>query len=239
MTNQSPTHLDHPETLTLDVRPNARPGTVKSQHGQVLQVPAGWELLEPGDATLTRRVKKAGPTWTVKTKKGRRTFSQGLWASGQIIEAERAALLEERDTDAYKKKLTQGRQRRAKQQEAYVEDFEAAVLDFLSFLPQHQPLAQTMARAIAEHATPVGSGTVARTKRIPIEQRAESATIAWMRHQTTAYDSMSIPRVKGMRREVRRKLAARSRELLSRYRDPELEVPTDCPLALAIAQATL
>eukprot|EP01035_Chromulina_nebulosa_P056444 gene56444-77358_t len=59
----------------------------------------------------------------------------------------------------------------------------------------------------AAHATPVGSGTVARTKRIPIEQRAEAATIAWMRHQTTGYDSMTIPREKGLRREVRRMLA--------------------------------
>lgn len=50
------------------------------------------------------------------------------------------------------------------------------------------------------HATPVGSGTVARTSRIPIERRAEAAVIAWLRHQTTAYDDMKIPRVKGRRR---------------------------------------
>ena len=68
--------------------------------------------------------------------------------------------------------------------------------------------------AVADHATPVGSGTVARTKRIPVERRAEAAVIAWMRHQTTAYDSMPIPRVKGKRREVRRLLAQRSKELL-------------------------
>ena len=39
-----------------------------------------------------------------------------------------------------------------------------------------------------------------------------------MRHQTTAYDSLKIPRVKGKRREVRRMLAKRSKELLTRYR---------------------
>jgi len=49
--------------------------------------------------------------------------------------------------------------------------------------------------AVSQHATPVGSGTVARTERIPIQQRAESAVIAWMRHQTTAYDNMKIARV--------------------------------------------
>jgi hypothetical protein len=36
--------------------------------------------------------------------------------------------------------------------------------------------------------------------------------IAWMRHQTTGYDGMVIPRVKGKRREVRRLLARRSQE---------------------------
>jgi hypothetical protein len=34
---------------------------------------------------------------------------------------------------------------------------------------------------IAEHATPVGYGTVVRSKRIPIEQLAEAEIIAWMR----------------------------------------------------------
>jgi hypothetical protein len=30
------------------------------------------------------------------------------------------------------------------------------------------------------------------TKHIPIEQRAEGAVIAWMRHQATGYDGMVI-----------------------------------------------
>ena len=94
--------------------------------------------------------------------------------------------------------------------------------------------AHLMARAITDHATPVGSGTVARTKRIPIEQRAEAAVIAWMRHQTTGYDGMVIPRVKGKRREVRRMLAERSHELLERYRRGE-SVGEECPLRRALA----
>ena len=94
-------------------------------------------------------------------------------------------------------------------------------MKFLAFHPAHADLADRLARAVTDHATPVGSGTVARTKRIPVEQRAEAAVIAWMRHQTTAYDSMTIPRVKGKRREVRRMLAQRSKELLSRYRSGE------------------
>jgi len=64
-----------------------------------------------------------------------------------------------------------------------------------------------------------GSGTVARTALIPIEERAATkAVIAWMRHQTTAYDSMAIARVKGERLEVRRLLARRSHEFLRNYR---------------------
>jgi hypothetical protein len=46
---------------------------------------------------------------------------------------------------------------------------------------------------VTTHAAPVGSGTVARTERIPIERRAEAAVIAWMRHQTTAYDNLALP----------------------------------------------
>ena len=38
----------------------------------------------------------------------------------------------------------------------------------------------------------------------------EAAVIVWMRHRTTAYDNMAIPRVKGKRREVRRLLAQQS-----------------------------
>jgi len=78
-------------------------------------------LLPPSDAALTRRVKEAGPSWTVQEEKGRKTLT--------------------------------------------------------------------------EHATPAGSGTAARTQRIPIEKRAESPVIAWLRHGTTARDDMKIRRV--------------------------------------------
>ncbi len=114
-------------------------------------------------------------------------------------------------------------------------EFQASVLAFLDFAPEHQALAMALAKAISDHAVPVGSGTVARTQRIPVEQRAEAATIAWMRHQTTAYDHLTIPREKGKRREVRRMLAARSRQLLERYRQGSSRTPeSNCPLQGAI-----
>ena len=140
-------------------------------------------------------------------------------------------------------RATPGRQeaasrRREQVQAEYVEDFHGAVLAFLAFHPSHADLADRLARAVTEHATPVGSGTVARTKRIPVEQRAEAAVIAWMRHQTTGYDDMAIPRVKGKRREVRRMLARRSQELLDRYRRGE-PIPEGCPLRRALAPESI
>ena len=87
---------------------------------------------------------------------------------------------------------------------------------------------------MTEHATPVGSGTVARTKRIPVERRAEAAVIAWMRHQTTAYDSMHIPRIKGERRQVRRELAEISRAVLDLHRGDAPHAPAACPLCKAV-----
>jgi hypothetical protein len=124
--------------------------------------------------------------------------------------------------------------RRDQAQAEYFEDFFGAVLAFLAFHPNYAELASRLARAVTDHATPVGSGTVARTKRIPVEQRAEAAVIAWMRHRTTAYDSLTIPRIKGKRREVRRLLAHRSQELLARYRQGE-PVPADCSLQKVLA----
>jgi hypothetical protein len=114
-------------------------------------------------------------------------------------------------------------------QSEYVQDFHGAVFAFLAFHPIHSDLADRLAKAVADHATPVGSGTVARTERIPIEHRAEAAVIAWMRHQTTGYDGMVIPKVKGKRREVRQMLARRSQELLGRYRRGET-IGEYCPL---------
>jgi hypothetical protein len=213
--------------------PGPTPDTVLSPDGQTLSPPPGWVLLPPGDAALTRRTKAAGDYWAVAEKKGRKLFSQGIWADGALIETLRAQLEGERGTESFAKKREADARRRDKAQGEYVEDFQAAVLSFLAFHPQHQEWAVRFAEAVTRHATPVGSGTVARTQRIPIEQRAQAAVIAWMRHQTTGYDDMVIPRVKGQRREVRRQLASRSQQLLSLYRRG-LAVAPNCPLQAAL-----
>ena len=207
--------------------------SVRADDGQILHVPADWELLPPGDATLTRRVKAAGPTWAVQHRKGRKVFSLGVWAPAKRIAAIRAELKSERSTDSYSKRRAADTARRARKQREYVGDFRHAVLEFLNFAPNHAEIAEKVSKAVTQHATPVGSGTVARTQRISIEKRAESAVVAWLRHQTTAYDTMQIARVKGKRLEVRRMLAERSRVLLDKYRDGRAAEST-CPLRQAI-----
>jgi hypothetical protein len=219
--------------MTTNFSPGPAPNTVRAADGKVLVVPEGWVLLPPVDAALTRRVKADGDHWVVAEKKGRKIFSRGIWASAATIDRIRSELETERSTEGYAKKKEADARRRDKAQAEYVEDFHGAVVTFLAFHPSHADLTNRLARAVTDHATPVGSGTVARTKRIPVEQRAEAAVIAWMRHQTTAYESMKIARVKGKRREARRMLARRSHELLERYRRGEAN-GEDCPLKKAL-----
>jgi hypothetical protein len=157
-----------------------------------------------------------------------------VWAPAATIDRIRAELQAERSTESHARKQATAVRRRDTAQREYVADFFGAVVAFLAFHPDHAGLADRLARAVADHATPVGSGTVARTQRIPIERRAEAAVIAWLRHQTTGYDGMAIPRVGGKRREVRRQLARRSQELLDRYRRGEPATP-GCPLYEALA----
>ena len=215
--------------------PGPTPATVLAPDGQVLAVPPGWVLLPPGEPGLTRRVKADGAHWVVQERRGRKTFARGVWADAAANDRIRADLAAERTDPSYARRQAAAAGRRERVQGAYVADFAAAVRSFLAFHPAHASLADRLARAVTEHATPVGSGTVARTERIPIDQRAEAAVIAWMRHRTTAYDSMAIARVKGERREVRRHLAARSHELLRRYRRGD-SAPEVCPLGAALAR---
>ncbi|MBK9990335.1 MAG: DUF2293 domain-containing protein [Verrucomicrobia bacterium] len=219
---------------TREVRPFAKPRHVLSADGCILAVPAGWILLPPGDPALSRRIKQDGPSWTMIEVKGRKRFSKGIWAPAVRIEVLRAELVVERQDPGYQRKLDSGRKRRAAEQVVYAEDFRGAVLACLDFHPLHASKAEALSRLIADHAVPVGSGTVARTERIPIDQRAAAAVIAWMRHQTTGYDHMHIPLVKGKRREVRRMLAQRSIQLLKLYRQGQTIDEAKCPLAQAL-----
>ncbi len=221
-----------PPCLTL--APTADDRVFLDEKGARYSPPADWGCLPPGDAGLTRRVKAAGDSWVVVEKRGRKTFSRGLWASAAIISAERQQIDAERDTPEYAKKRASDVARRERSQAEYVVEFEAEVLRFLRFHPRYVEHGRTLARRVAVHATPVGSGTVARTKRITVDQRAEAAVVAWMRHQTTAYDSMTIARVKGERREVRRELAQISRAVLDLHRVERAHLAESCSLCKAL-----
>ena len=214
--------------------PTADPLVFVAPDGRRVSPPEGWVCLPPGDAAFTRRVKLAGPSWSVIEKKGRKAFSKGLWAPAANVTAVRDALEAERGTVAYAKKRATDVARRERAQTEYVAAFEAEVEAFLAFSKEWRPLGTALAKLVAAHATPVGSGTVARTKRIEIDERAEAAVIAWMRHQTTAYDSMQIARVKGKRREVRRELARVSRGVLDTHRRDVPHGVTGCPLCTAV-----
>ncbi|MGC6466067.1 MAG: DUF2293 domain-containing protein [Akkermansiaceae bacterium] len=218
---------------SMIVSPADEERMVLSSEGKKLQVPDDWALLPPGDAALSRRIKKDGPSWTVIEWRRRKKYSHGIWAPAERIDFLRKQLEEERADPSYQWKLEAGRKRRAKEQENYAGEFEQAILEFLSFSDEFQEMAVELAKRVTLHAIPVGSGTVARTKTIPVERRAEAAVIAWMRHQTTAYDEMTIPRARGERREVRRMLAGRSREILESYREG-VEVDPGCPLKKAL-----
>ncbi len=218
----------------LVLAPTADPRVFVAPDGKRFSPPSDWSCLPPGDAAITRRVKQAGPSWSVLEKRGRKLFSKGLWAPRETIESVRAAIQAERSTEGYAKKRVADVARRERTQAAYVVTFEEEVMGFLGFSSEWDLLARAMARKVAAHATPVGSGTVARTKRISVTERAEAAVIAWMRHQTTAYDRLDIPRIAGKRRQVRRELAHISRLVLDQHRRNVPHGIQGCPLCTAI-----
>lgn len=212
----------------LIVKPGAR-GELIGQKDEIVTPPLGWNFLPAGDAGITRKVTSKGAFWRVEVKKGRRTISLGIWAPENTITQAKQEVQEIRLTDEYKKKQTYAVERREKRQVEYDAEFCRAVERFLDFHSIYKELEKKLAKAVTVHAIPVGSGTVARTQKIPIEERAALAVIAWMRHQTTAYDNLKIARIKGERRAVRRSLAQQSSAILTNYREGRMATE-NCPL---------
>jgi len=210
-----------------------RDGNPVDEDGKRVEIPSGWGFLPAGEAGLTRKVTAKKQFWRLQVKKGRRVMSKGIWAPQITIDQAREEVEVQRNSPKYQHRLDSERRRREAKQAVYAQEFLEAVRAYLHFASCYQQVEQAMAEAITNHAVPVGSGTVARTTRIPLEERASRAVIAWMRHQTTAYDGMVISRIKGERRRVRRMLALRSKELLSAYREGR---PHDrhCPLQRAL-----
>lgn len=199
-----------------------------------LSIPPGWIFIKSGDPGLTRRIKSTGDYWLMVHRHRNRIESIGLWAPAAAVHQIQTTLTTERANPAYQKKLDASKRSREAKQQVYEVEFRDAVLAFLAFSPIWAEFAEKFADTVTAHAIPVGSGTVARTRLIPIARRAEAAAIAWMRHQTTAYDNMTIAKSKGERREVRRQLSELSRQLLSNYRTGKNIDIAKCPLAKAL-----
>ncbi len=197
--------------------------------------PTDWTFLPAGDAGVTRKVTSQKIYWKVVFKKGRRIMSKGVWAPKQIIDWAIKEVNTTRSTEEYEKKRRYQLNKRQEKQDLYETEFNQAVISFLDFHPKYKAIAETLAILVTKHAIPIGSGTVARTSMIPIEERASKAVIAWMRHQTTQYDNMHIARIKGERRNVRRNLAGESTKVLNYYRKGE-NIPFNCPLKDAITK---
>lgn len=209
--------------------------TVIDEYGVKIKPPKGWSFLPAGDAGITRKVTSKGLFWRVQVKKGRRMISKGIWAPETTILEAKQVVEATRNTEAYQKKKVYAAKRRDEKQVAYEQEFQQAVEKYLKFHPRYKDYEKQMAQLITRHAIPIGSGTVARTSMIPLEQRASHAVIAWMRHQTTSYDNMHIPLIKGERRNVRKQLAQQSINLLSKYRQGK-DVGENCPLYRAITK---
>lgn len=217
------------------VCPGKSDQSVTTLDGEALIPPDTWIFLKAGDAPLTRLVKQRTITWQVQFKRGKRTMNKGIWADQQVIIAAQQELAAKRESPAYQKKRETELKRKAKKHQEYVDEFYKETAQFLNFHPKYSKQAELLAQQVTELATPIGSGTVARTKRIPLPKRVEAAVIAWLRHATTRYDTMSIARIKGERRRVRRELAKQSLQLLENYRSGG-EIHSDCPLQKALAK---
>ena len=98
------------ETRTFIITKSDR--QLKDKAGNIYTVPAAWDNLPAGDASVTRKLKSLGPTWTVQEKKGRKTFSHGVWAAKKNIEKAKALVDTQRADPKHQKKLAQAKVRR-------------------------------------------------------------------------------------------------------------------------------
>lgn len=155
------------------------------QYGNI-EIPAEWESVLPGDPFVTRQVKTMGPHWVaIRPAKGY-TKTLGIWAPKQNIEATLKLAEETKARREAKRAVSRGQ--REKQETKYQAQFAQAVYVFLEFAPEHENLARTIARAVAERATEVGSERVGRTSKLPLEEKAMLATRAYIRHNHTRYE---------------------------------------------------
>ena len=177
---------EEPTGLHLEVY-DTKSGLWHSELGDLDQ-PDGWELLPAGDAFLTRQVKGAGDYWVLFRPKGRGQHRRqlGLLAPIESIAAAReAAAVTAARRETQRESSSRQRERA---ETAYRAEFEEAVLRWLAFAPQHQLIADEIARGAVDRAAVVGSGRVGRTKQLTLDERAALAARAFIRHRHTDYE---------------------------------------------------
>ncbi|MGD9792291.1 MAG: DUF2293 domain-containing protein [Acidimicrobiia bacterium] len=172
--------------LNLDVY-DTRNGLWHPEHGE-LELPGGWEFLPSGDAFVTRQVKNGGVYWVLWRPRGRREHRRklGLLAPTETIGAARAAAVATEARRAVQRASNATSRDRA--EATYRTQFAETVFRWLDFAPEHDALADAIARGAVEQAAVVGSGRVGRARTIPIEERAALAARAYIRHHHTGYE---------------------------------------------------
>lgn len=147
--------------------------------------PDGWVFVPAGDAFLTREIKK-GPHWVLLKRRKGYTATLGVFCPEASLKHAQAKALETREVREARRPAAE--RSRARAEERYRTDLESAVMAFLAFAPEHAALAREIARGAVAQATPVGSGRVGRTRTLSLEERAELAARAYIRHKHTDYE---------------------------------------------------
>ena len=177
---------ENPASENLDVD-DTKAGWWHPEFGD-LDVPDGWEFWESGDAFVTRRVKAAGVYWSAwkpKNRRGGHRRRLGLLAPAAAIDAARNAAVESAEQRAAAR--VAGARHRERVEADYQVELRDTVLRWLDFAPEYSDLASGIADGAAAQATVVGSGRVGRTKTLSVDERAELAARAYIRHHHTDY----------------------------------------------------
>ena len=103
-----------------------------------------------------------------------------------MIEAARAEA--DATADRRAKQRVVNERHRGRVEDAYRTEFTEAVRLWLAFRPEHADLAAEIARLAGDQAVVVGSGRVGRTRTLTLEERAELASRATIRHRFTDYE---------------------------------------------------
>jgi len=184
-------------SLQLDVY-ESRDGWWNPERDVVVR-PDDWEFLATGQAFVTRSVKAAGVFWLAwaprsRTRQHRRLL--GLWAPAVAIQSAQRA--EEDTASARAARREAGARSRARQEARYQDELAQAIVEYLHFAPEHQTMAETVARSAAERTAAMGSGRVGRTRILALDERAALAARAQIRHAHTDYhDRLDELRVRG------------------------------------------